>query len=185
MTNGPYQVVYADPPWSYYAKAPPTDWRPYRDRGEHPQCADHYYDTMSTVEICALSPSVATNAVLFLWTTNPMLPDSLDVLRAWGFAYKTCITWHKLRCKGMGYWFRGHTEHLLLGVRGKVKAFRSSHHNILALPIHGHSEKPLRFVEIIEEVTAGMSPRLEMFGRLPRPGWDLLGNQVRSDLLTA
>jgi N6-adenosine-specific RNA methylase IME4 len=132
-----------------------------------------------------MRPSTADDAVLFIWTTNPMLPDAFAVIDAWGFKYKTCLTWHKLRCKGMGYWFRGHTEHLLLAVRGNVKAFRSQHHNILALPVHKHSEKPLRFVEIVEEVTAGMAPRLEMFGRMARPGWEMFGNQVRvPDLLS-
>src|SRR6185436_14912205 len=118
MSNGPYQVVYADPPWSYDAKAPPASPRPAPYQG-----VAYYYDTMSTPEICALMPHVADDAVLFIWTTNPMLPDTFAVIEAWGFQYKTCITWHKLRGKGMGYWFRGHTEHLLLAVRGKVKAF--------------------------------------------------------------
>jgi N6-adenosine-specific RNA methylase IME4 len=181
MNNGPYQVVYADPPWSYDAKAPPASPRPRPYQG-----VAYYYETLTVEQICAMAPPVADDAVLFLWATNPLFPEAFRVVAAWGFDYKTCVTWHKLRCKGMGYWFRGHTEHLLLGVRGKVKSFRSSHHNIHALPVHKHSEKPLRFVEIIEEVTAGMSPRLEMFGRLARPGWDLLGNQVRpADLLTA
>jgi N6-adenosine-specific RNA methylase IME4 len=174
-----YKVVYADPPWSYKATAPPSS-----SRRNNSQAAAYYYDTMSTPDICAMAPSVADDAVLFIWTTNPMLPDTFDVIDAWGFEYKTCITWHKLRCKGMGYWFRGHTEHLLLGVRGKVKSFRSLHHNIQALPVHKHSEKPLKFVEMIEEVTAGMDPKLEMFSRMRRPGWDLIGNQVREpDLL--
>jgi len=107
------------------------------------------------------------------------------VLAAWGFEYKTCITWQKLRCKGMGYWFRGHTEHLLLGVRGNIKAFRSGQPNIVALPVHKHSEKPLFFVELIESVTTNLPKKLEMFGRMQRDGWDILGNHVATDLFTA
>lgn len=183
--NGPYAVVYADPPWRYKPAGVPASRRPSLDRGERTHGVAHYYETMPTDEICRLAPPVTDDAVLFIWTTNPMLPETFPVIEAWGFEYKTCITWHKLRCKGMGYWFRGHTEHLLLAIRGKVKSFRSLHHNIQALPVHRHSEKPLKFVEMIEEVTAGMSPRLEMFSRLPREGWDTMGNQVRNDLLTA
>ena len=86
--------------------------------------------------------------------------------------------------KGMGYWFRGHTEHLLLGVRGKVKAFRSPEHNILRLPVKKHSEKPEEFRRLIERATANMSSRtrIELFARERIAGWDAWGNEVESDI---
>ena len=177
-----YEVIYADPPWSYDSSGTPAAKRPCLGKGDRPHSVNHYYDTLTIDEICDMAPSVAPDAVLFLWTTNPMLPDSFKVLDAWGFQYKTCITWQKLRCKGMGYWFRGHTEHLLLGVRGAVKAFRSLQPNIVSLPVHKHSEKPLFFIELIESVTQDSPRKLEMFGRRKREGWDIVGNQVAADL---
>jgi hypothetical protein len=115
VTDKKYNVVYADPPWSYKSQS---------GRGFR-HAAKHKYDTMSLEDIKALPvPQVCQkNAVLFLWVTVPLLQEGLEVLNAWGFKYKTMISWRKVRSLGMGFWFRGQCEHLILGVRGGGKAF--------------------------------------------------------------
>ena len=178
-----YQVIYADPPWSYKSSNAPAASRPCLERGDKPHAVTHYYKTMPTKEICCLDVQSVSDkdCVCFLWSTNPFLPDALQVMDAWGFKYKTTFTWHKERCKGMGYWFRGHTEHLLLGVRGKIKAFRSLQHNIIKLPVEKHSKKPTWFRTMIEGVTPE-SNRLEMFAREASEGWDVFGDQVEESV---
>ncbi len=176
--NKKYQVIYADPPYGYRFKSPTASPRP--PTSQEAGGVKYYYDTMSVEEIINLpiDTLVDKNSVLFLWATVPLLPEAFQVMKAWGFKYKTMLTWHKLRCKGMGYWFRGHTEHLLFGVSGDVKAFRSLTHNIQEIKVLPHSVKPLQFRRIIEEVTMGLEPKIELFARERHDGWDVWGNQA-------
>jgi len=183
--GGVFRCILADPPWSYEAKTPPVpELRPCQIRGATPAHVSHYYDTMSVEEICAmpLADMAAPDSVLFLWATVPLLPEAFMVMKAWGYRYKTMLTWHKLNGKGMGYWCRGVTEHLLLGVRGNVKAFRSLQRNLIECKVGRHSAKPDQFHELIEKVCA--PPYLELFSRRARPGWSHFGNQVERDLFS-
>lgn len=166
-----YKVIYADPPWSYRNK---------RTGGSMRSGAASKYPVMTVDEICSLPVAdiADKDAVLFLWATVPMLPEALQVMKAWGFAYKTMLTWRKIMSLGMGFWFRCQTEHLLVGVRGKVRAFRCQKPNFMQLRALGHSEKPEEFRKLIEEVTAGMEPRIELFARKYSLGWDVWGNEV-------
>lgn len=175
-TEKRYSVVYADPPWSFRFSSPTAAPRPVTC--QEAAGVSYYYDTMSLEDIkkMPVSSLCEKDAVLFLWATTPLLPEAFEVMKSWGFKYKTMITWHKLRCKGMGYWFRGHTEHLLLGVRGNVKAFKSMQHNIVKHRVLKHSEKPEVFRKIIESVTQG--ERVELFARIRKEGWDAWGNQL-------
>jgi N6-adenosine-specific RNA methylase IME4 len=143
---------------------------------------NHYYDTMTLAEIAALPvASVADkDSVLFLWATNSLMREAFDVLAAWGWKYKTLLTWEKINACGMGYWFRGVTEHLLVGVRGKVPAFRSREKNLFRARRRKHSEKPEEAFTLIETVSPG--PRLELFARRVRPGWTCWGNEVEATL---
>lgn len=175
-----YAVIYADPAWGYQSSGNPATKRPCLKRGDKPQSVNHYYKTIIPSEIMRLPVGdiCEKNSVLFLWTPTPLLPEALETMKAWGFKYKTMITWHKERCKGMGYWFRGHTEHILFGVRGKVKAFRSLEQNIKLLPVQKHSEKPDQFREMIESVTSNMGNKIELFARKKHEGWDSLGFDI-------
>jgi N6-adenosine-specific RNA methylase IME4 len=99
------------------------------------------------------------------------------MMRGWGFEYVTLLTWHKLGAPGMGWYFRGDTEHVMLGIRGKAPIppeLRVSNH--FAAPRTGHSVKPDRFYEIVERVSP--EPRLEMFARRRRVGWDVWGDEA-------
>ena len=179
-----YSVFYADPPWSYDFKEPTAS--PGGSKGSgYSSGVDYYYNTMSIKEIYQLpiSQMADKNAVCFMWATNPLMPEAFETMKCWGFKYKTMITWHKERCKGMGYWFRGHTEHLLLGVRGNVKAFRSLEHNIVKLPVEKHSKKPEYFRQLIERTTTHLPNKIELFAREKHEGWDVFGNEVENSIV--
>jgi N6-adenosine-specific RNA methylase IME4 len=122
------------------------------------------------------------DCVLFLWATVPLLPQALEVMSAWGFTYKTKITWRKVFCLGMGWWFRGQVEDCLVGIRGNIKAFHCQHPNFIQARVLGlaHSEKPEEFWQLIEPIVEehDLNPKIELFSRKQRPGWDVFGNQV-------
>lgn len=170
-----YQVIYADPPWSYSNK-----------KTGHTivsGAATHYPAmTVEAIKAVPVPDLVEKNAVLFLWAVNPLLPEAFEVMDAWGFSYKTTITWKKIMSLGMGFWWRGQTEFLLFGVRGKVKAFRMQEANIISLKVGRHSEKPHEFRQLIERATLHMPGKLEMFARSNWPGWDVFGNQVNNSI---
>lgn len=176
-----YRTIVADPPWQYnVARGLPT-------RGYKPSTAEAHYPTMTMAEVAALPVAdlAADSAHLYLWVTNPRLfgdrhSDEIgpvDILRGWGFEYKTLLTWHKIGSFGVGFYFRGATEHVLFGTKGNAPiapALRISNH--FAAPKRRHSEKPDRFYEIVERVSP--EPRLEMFARRRRVGWDVWGNEA-------
>jgi N6-adenosine-specific RNA methylase IME4 len=164
LPSGVFDVVYADPPWKYdvnYLSCSP----------------ESHYPTMSTDELVALKVPSAEDAILFLWATNPLLDDALRLMKAWGFSYKTNMVWVKDNV-GVGFYFRGQHELLLVGVKGKfhppddTKRFSS----VLNAPVGEHSEKPERVYEIIEAMYPN-SQFLELFARKNRAGWTSWGNE--------
>lgn len=178
LPNKKYQVIYADPPLSYNSKKPTTAKRP-SGMGVS-LTPDYYYDVMSVEEIKSLPVKdiSSKNSVLFLWGTNPMIAEALEIMKAWGFAYITMITWYKTNSKGMGYWFRGYTEHLLFGKKGNIKSFRTKIKNIQEHKFTKHSEKPGLFRKLIEEATPHLNPKIELFARQRFEGWDAWGNEL-------
>lgn len=168
-----YGTILADPPWLE------------RGGGKIKRGADRHYPLMKTRDICALPVSdlALADAHLYLWVTNNFLPDGLEVMRAWGFRYVTCITWAKDKI-GLGQYFRGQTEQCLFGVRGRpgYKTFngkRCQGTTLIAAPRGEHSVKPARLRLMVERVSPG--PYLELFARqAARPGWDVWGNEVES-----
>jgi N6-adenosine-specific RNA methylase IME4 len=156
---------------------------------------DYYYDSMTIEQIGRMPIKEITekDSVCFMWVTVPLLPEGLATLNKWGFKYKTMITWHKTNSKGMGYWFRGFTEHLLLGVKGNVRAFKCLHPNIYESKFGKHSQKPQHFRDLISKaITASFSEpkKLELFARSREgffpdyeyEGWDVYGNQVNGSI---
>lgn len=135
------------------------------------------YDTLSTTDICAVPvPDVAArDAVLFLWATNPLLPEAVRVVDAWGFTWKTMLTWCKPRL-GTGYWLRGMTEHLVIATRGHPALPANPPPSVAHLPAGAHSEKPRALYGLCEAL--GPPPRLELFARQRRHGWAAWGDQV-------
>ena len=167
-----FHTLYADPPW------------PERGGGKIKRGADKHYPLMRVADIMALPHAherVLPHAHCYLWVTNNYLPSGLAVLGAWGFRYVTCITWLKDR-PGLGQYFRGMTEHVLFGVRGRVpyrflpNGRRAQGVTGFTAPRRRHSEKPELMRDMIERVSPG--PYLELFARERAPGWFVWGNEI-------
>lgn len=164
-----YDVIYADPPWRYsFSKSKSRQ-------------VENQYPTMTVKEICGLEVPAADNCVLYLWATAPKLREALAVMEAWGFEYKTHMVWDKCRV-GMGYWFRGRHELLLVGVRGKVSPPPppSRCPSVYRERRGGHSRKPDWIRHIIAVAWFPKARRLEMFARERVDGWDSWGDEVSS-----
>ena len=187
-----YDVILADPCWSYRNK---------KTGGSHTSGAEQHYQTMSTEEIGALPiPAIAArHSVCFLWATVPLMIDAFHVLSRWDYSYRTAWFWHKVQHKGIGYWTRGVVEVLLVGVRGNVKAWRSSwdnwiedapktlmdafdvvddmHQPVLHDVVRRHSQKPEAVQDRIEQLMPS-ARRVELFATRTRPGWDCYGLHI-------
>lgn len=163
-----YGVIYADPEWRFEVYSRETGM----DRS-----ADNHYPTSCTEQICArpVDQIAAKDSILFLWATVPMLPDALDVMRAWGFEYKSHCMWRKDRI-GTGYWFRNAHELLLVGTRGNIPApaMGTQWESVIEAPVGKHSAKPDKFYELIEGYFPNL-PKIELNARRAREGWDAWG----------
>ncbi len=165
-TLGPSEVILADPPWQY----------------EHQQAGnraiENQYPTMKLEDIMIQKPKTATDAILFLWATAPQLANALRVMYAWEFKYVTHAVWDK-EIIGMGYWFRGQHEILLVGVKGKPgtppECERVS--SIFKERRSKHSQKPECVYQWVERSFPDKR-KLEMYCRKPRTGWMTWGNEV-------
>lgn len=182
-----YNIIYADPPWQYDNKKVFKSKRGTFRSGQ--LGVAERYNLMSLNEIKNLPiPLIREkNTVLFLWATVPMLPEAFQVMESWGFKYKTMITWRKIMSQGAGYWFSGQTEHLLLGIRGTVKAFRCPRANFIQCSTWGlkHSQKPYQFRKLIETATAKSFQevkKIELFARQKVVGWDAWGLEVPEEM---
>jgi N6-adenosine-specific RNA methylase IME4/predicted transcriptional regulator len=163
-----YRIIYADPPWSYGNTQP--DY--------HTEQRDHY-PVMELADICALEVSewVEDDAVLFLWTTSPILQDAFKVIRAWGFEYKSSFVWDKVK-HNMGHYNSVRHEFLLVCTRGSCQPdAKRLFDSVYTEERTEHSVKPAHFRVMIEAIyTSGR--RLEMFARSKRKGWDRYGHEA-------
>lgn len=166
---GGFQTVLADPPWRFTnrtGKVAPEHRR--LDR----------YDTMTLDDICGLPVSdiTATNAHLYLWVPNALLPDGMRVMGEWGFRYVSNIVWAKRRKdggpdgRGVGFYFRNVTELILFGVKGSMRTLQPgrSQVNMIESQKREHSRKPDEQYDLVESCSPG--PYLELFARYPRDG---------------
>jgi N6-adenosine-specific RNA methylase IME4 len=170
-----YRTIVADPPWRYAYRA--------HVRGINASAED-VYPTMTFSDIAAMpiADLVAPDAHLYMWITNTKLFDVDDgwtiprIVEAWGFTYKTLLTWDKTGPLGMGYYFRGRTEHVVFATKGKAPIpCAQREQNIIHAPNGAHSAKPDAFYDLVERVSPG--PYLELFARRARFGWDYWGDQ--------
>jgi N6-adenosine-specific RNA methylase IME4 len=121
----------------------------------------------------------AADAHLWLWVTNAAIFAGRAVMEAWGFSYRSCLTWIKPRY-GLGPYLRNQTEHLLFGVRGKAPVRFHGQGTRTTAPLQEHSHKPEEQYAVIERCSPG--PYLELFARRRQPGWDVWGDEVASDV---
>ncbi len=178
LGTGRFATVLADPPWRFQNRTG-------KMAPEHKRLSR--YGTMPLDEIMELPVAqvVRDKAHLYLWVPNALILEGLEVMRRWGFEYKTNIVWYKVRKdggpdgRGVGFYFRNVTELLLFGVRGKqnrtLKPGRTQT-NIISSRKREHSRKPDQQYTLIERCSPG--PFLEMFARHPREDWTLWGNEA-------
>lgn len=175
-----YNTIYADPPWQFQnrtGKVAPENKKLMR------------YETMTLPDIKALPVGeiAGEKAHLYLWVPNALLPAGLEVMDAWGFEYKSNIVWEKVRKdgqpdgRGVGFYFRNVTELLLFGIKKKSAPNRTldparSQVNLLRTMKREHSRKPDEMIPIIEGCS--QEPRIELFARGTRAGWDMWGNEA-------
>lgn len=169
VLTGQFPTILADPPWQYA-------------NSQFNGAAEAHYPTMNTEALCAmpLANYTTSNAVLFLWATNPLLKDALAVMDAWGFSYRTNLVWVKDRATygKLGFYCYGQHELLLIGVRGScLPKDGCLPESVLTAAKGAHSAKPEAVYDLIERMYDG--PYLELFARQARPGWTSYGNEVR------
>ena len=172
-----YGTILADPPWRFQNRtgriAPE-----YRQR--------HRYQSLAFADILALPVKDLSQeqSHLYLWVPNALIQEGLEVMKQWGFEYKTNIVWHKVRKdggpdgRGVGFYFRNVTELVLFGVRGSKRTFQPGRRqvNIIRTRRREHSRKPDELYDIIEQCSPG--PYLELFARHRRGGWVQWGNGI-------
>jgi N6-adenosine-specific RNA methylase IME4 len=172
-----FQTILADPPWQFTNRTG-------KMAPEHKRL--NRYSTLSLKEICEIPVALAadTPSHLYLWVPNALLPEGLEVMKAWGFQYKSNLIWHKVRKdggpdgRGVGFYFRNTTEIILFGIRGSMRTLAPGRTqvNIIRTIKQEHSRKPDELYEIIERCSPG--PYLELFARGTRKKWVAWGNQA-------
>jgi N6-adenosine-specific RNA methylase IME4 len=173
---GHYGTVLADPPWRFANRTG-------KMAPEHRRLSR--YATMTCEEIGALPLTQLTlpKSHLYLWVPNALILEGLEVMRCWGFTYKTNLVWYKVRQdggpdrRGVGFYFRNVTELVLFGTRGTLRTLAPGRRqeNIIVSRKREHSRKPDALYDIIEQCSPG--PYLELFARQARPGWAQWGNE--------
>lgn len=152
--------------------------------------ADNHYPTMSLEDIknLPINNLADKNCALFMWTTIPLLKDSFSVLDSWGFEYKSiAFVWIKLNKKsdtlfwGMGHWTRSNAELCILATKGHPKRKSAKVHQVIMSHIQQHSKKPDEARERIIELIGDL-PRIELFVREKKDGWDSWGNEIECDI---
>lgn len=163
-----FGVIQADPAWRF---------EPYSRETGMDRAPENHYPTQETADIKALPVGTlaANDCVLFLWATPAMLQEALQVMRFWGFEYKSQVVWRKDRV-GTGYWFRSRHEVLLVGTRGNVPAPApgTQWDSVIDAPVGEHSAKPDVFYELIEDYYPNL-PKIELNARRLRQGWEAWG----------
>ena len=182
LPNKKYNIIYADPAWSYNDKRAGGGFKNPNGAGG----ADKHYKTLSLEEICSIDVKsiCLENSMLFLWCTSSLLDYGFKVIQSWGFNYKTVgFVWVKLTkdlskpYSGMGYYTNQNAEFCLIGLKGKYWREAKNVKQIIQEPRREHSRKPdivrTRIIEL-----CGDLPRIELFARQKVNGWDCWGNEV-------
>jgi len=177
-----YQIIYADPPWHF---------KVYSEKGHNDRYRGCPYPVMEKESIKKLNIPSDKDSILFLWATYPNLLEALEVIKAWGFTFKTvAFTWVKQNPSGngyhfgLGYWTRANPEICLLATKGHPKRIDCNVANLIISPREKHSKKPDDIKNRIVKLMGDL-PRIELFARQKTEGWDVWGNEVESDIQLA
>ncbi|HUU87564.1 MAG TPA: MT-A70 family methyltransferase [Candidatus Glassbacteria bacterium] len=183
-----YNIIYSDPPWTF---------KTYSEKGKEKKSPELHYNCMNIEDIYNLPVQEISseNCVLFLWVTNPLLKQGLETIERWGFTYKTVgFSWYKKNkiadsfFWGLGYWTRANVELCLLATKGKPTRISKGVHQVINdecywdteqifSVIRKHSQKPDEVRDRIVEL-CGDLPKIELFARDRRFGWDAWGDQI-------
>lgn len=176
-TNKKYNIIYADPPWSY---------KTWTAKGGHKSASAHY-KTMSKQEIQEMGKTIENisekDSILFLWVTMPNLIEGIELIEKWGFTYKTCgFNWVKIYKSGkpvigLGYWTRANSELCLIATKGHIRRINNNVSQIVIEEKREHSRKPDTVRNRIVKLMGDL-PRIELFARQEHEGWDCWGNEV-------
>ena len=173
-----YRTIYADPPWQFQNRTGKV-------APEHRRLSRYETMKLDDIKNLPVADLADDKSHLYLWVPNALLPEGLEVMKAWGFEYKTNIIWEKVRHdgqpdgRGVGFYFRNVTEILLFGIRGDKNRTLDparSQVNLIRSIKREHSRKPDEIIQLIETCSPG--PYLELFARGNRCGWDMWGNQA-------
>ena len=164
-----YDIIYTDPPWDYGG-----------NKSSSGSQAKNFYPTMTVKQmIKEIEIPAADNALMFMWTSSPHLPEAIELGKAWGFDYSTIgFVWDKVN-PNVGYYTMSQVELCLIFKKGKIPTPRGSRsvRQFLSEKKREHSRKPAEIRRRIEEMFPTQS-KLEMFARTSTPGWDVMGNET-------
>ena len=179
LALGPHRfgTVLADPPWRFSNRTG-------KMAPEHKRLSRYATMTLEAILELPVPQIVLPQSHLYLWVPNALINEGLEVMRRWGFTYKTNLVWYKRRKdggpdgRGVGFYFRNVTELVLFGVRGKLRTRAAGRRqvNLMSSRKREHSRKPEEQYPIIESCSPG--PYLEMFARHHRHGWTQWGNEM-------
>lgn len=180
-TVGGFSTLLADPPWRFTNRTGKV-------APEHRRLDRYSTLPLDAIKAIPVQATLAANAHLYLWVPNALLPDGLEVMRAWGFRYVSNIVWAKRRKdggpdgRGVGFYFRNVTELLLFGVRGSMRTLAParSQVNMIETRKREHSRKPDEQYDLIEACSPGAY--LELFARHTHPGWIVWGDEAAADV---
>lgn len=199
LPPGPFSTIVADPPWDYSRKLSgggTSGYSPvHHSRGGNRGAANHYPTlTLEQLKTLPVESVAADQAHLYLWTTSYFVVEAHAIAESWGFSPKVLVPWIKTKLKsrseivhaggdmyagvrmGMGLYIRHCAEFILFSVRGKAPTLRNDVLGVLFAPQGKHSEKPREAYELVDRLSP--SPRLELFARGPRSGYEVWGNQA-------
>ena len=174
LPNKKYKIIYAAPPWSYKDKAL---------AGNRGACCKYPVMSIDEIKNLPVKDIADDDCILFMWVTFPKLNECFEVIKEWGFEYKTnAFTWVKKykngdNFMGMGRWTRANAEICLLATKGKPKRVNAGVRQIIESVPEKHSKKPDIVRDKIVEL-CGDLPRLEMFARNKSVKWETWGNEV-------
>jgi len=172
-----FATILADPPWRFKNRTG-------KMAPEHKRLARYYTLSVKEIGEIPVERIALPRSHLYLWVPNALIAEGLEVMKKWGFEYKSNLVWYKIRKdggpdgRGVGFYFRNVTELVLFGIRGSMRTLKSGRTqvNLFQSKKREHSRKPDELYEIVESCSPG--PYLELFARYRRPGWSQFGDEV-------
>lgn len=163
-----YRTILADPPWDIH------------QRGKRGATIHYELMTLERIKAMPVAGLAEENAHLYLWTPNNIIPEALQVVKAWGFTYRNMLVWGKPKL-GLGIYIRTSHESCIFATRGKAPVKFHAQPSFMFCAQQDHSHKPEEQFAVIQRLSEG--PYLELFARRRTPGWDSWGNEIDSDVI--